>query len=122
MAPVRTIALAKEIGVFFVAMFEPRLFAPAPFCVKAPVELRAAALPLLVVKVPELVTVVVVPTVQGAFTVRLVPVKAKDPVYFCAPPKVALAALVIVRDARGVVPPIGPASKIVPPPAAKVRL
>ena len=60
-----------------VVRFEPRLLEPPPLCVKAPVLESGAAFAVAVVNVPVLVTVVVPPTVQAPFAVRLVPVNAK---------------------------------------------
>jgi len=77
---VSVIAFANAIGVFVVVIFEPRLLEPAPFCVNAPVDDRAAPFELVVVKIPAFVTVVVPPTIHAAFTVRLFPMKAKLPV------------------------------------------
>ena len=77
---VSTTGLANPIGVLIVVRFEPKLFVPPPVWLKAPVLVRGAAFPTLVVKVPELVTVVVPPTLHAPFVVKLAPVKLKLPV------------------------------------------
>ena len=131
-------AVAKLRSVFVVVMFAPRLFAPVPFCVKAPVLVMAPV--ALFVNNPAFVIVVVPATTSALFTVSAAPVKAKLPVYVCAPEKavvpvpascvklaastvdekVALAAEFTVRAPSGVTAPIVPATVIEPAPAASV--
>ena len=70
----------KLMLVFVVVMFDPIELLPLPDSVTAPTDARAATLLEAVVNNPEFVIVVVPPTLQAAFTVRLSPVNAKFPV------------------------------------------
>ncbi len=137
-SPARVTADWKLMSALPVVMSPARVLLPAPFCVKAPADVMSPA--AAVANVPAFVMVAVSPTLAAAFTVRLLPVKARLPDRFTAPPRVVvplpacwvkMAASTAARVTSfaettftapsAAVPPTAPDTVRLPVPAATVR-